>query len=229
MHRFQIEDISGNFNIVQKRIFCIVINYPHSNGLIMNAQNKFFVVAIGFSAGGRQDLYQFFSYLPKIPNAAFIVLHHLNRDYPSVADKLLAEHTNLSVCWAMDKMLIKPNHIYMLAPNKMMTIKDNYLSTYDRDPLDKSNWAVDIFFNSMAENNEGKGVGVILSGLGSDGSRGAVHIHKFGGFVLVQDPETAMFEGMPLSTIIRDNPDEILSPRKLALALGDYLSITNLS
>jgi two-component system CheB/CheR fusion protein len=189
----------------------------------MTSPKDLFIVAIGFSAGGVQDLYHFFSYLPKIPNAAFIVIQHLNRDHPSLADVLLARHTNLPVSWAADKDLVEVNQVYMLAPNKMMTIENGYLYTNDREPHDKSNWAVDIFFESMATDKGAMAIGIILSGAGSDGAQGAVLIHEQGGIVLVQDPGTALFEGMPVSAIRKDHPDQILSPRKLAYALTEYL------
>ena len=189
----------------------------------MTTTKKFFIVAIGFSAGGAHDLYHFFSYLPKVPNAAFVVIQHLDRKYPSMADVLLGSHTNLPVSWATDRELIKTNNVYLLAPNKLMTMENGYLHTSDRDPSDRSNWAVDTFFNSMADDVAEMGIGIVLSGAGSDGAKGAVRIHEQGGIVLVQDPSTALFESMPISVIVKDSPDEILSPRKLAYALTEYL------
>ncbi|WP_035361890.1 chemotaxis protein CheB [Dyadobacter alkalitolerans] len=189
----------------------------------MAGSKKLFIVAIGFSAGGREDLHDFFSHLPKVPNAAFIVLQHLNRYHPSVADVLLAPSTNLPISWAADQDLVEANHIYLLAPNKLMTIAKGHLQTSDRDPQDRSNWAVDIFFKSLAIDAAAMAVGIILSGIGSDGAKGAASIHEHGGIVLVQDPGTALFDGMPVSAIIKDDPDGILSPRTLAYALTDYL------
>ncbi|GGC06362.1 MULTISPECIES: chemotaxis protein CheB [Dyadobacter] len=194
----------------------------------MGGRKELFIVAIGFSAGGREDIHDFFSHLPKAPNAAFIVLQHLNRDHPSVADVLLMPNTNLPISWAADQDLVEANHIYLLAPNKFMTISKGHLQTTNRDPDDRSNWAVDIFFNSLADDSADKAVGIILSGLGSDGAKGAVRIHEHGGIVLVQDPSTALFDSMPVSAIIKDSPDEILSPRKLANALTTYLQTRHL-
>jgi two-component system chemotaxis response regulator CheB len=190
----------------------------------MSSKKKFFVAAIGFSAGGLQDLYDFFSYLPKLPDAAFIVIQHLNRNHASIADVLLSQYTDLPVTWAVDHQRIEPNHIYLLPPNKYMTMENGYLKTRDRDPLDRSNRAVDIFFSSMAEEVNDRAIGIVLSGAGSDGASGAVRIHEKGGMVMAQDPNTALFDGMPLSTIIKDSPDAILSPRKLAYALAEYLT-----
>jgi two-component system CheB/CheR fusion protein len=109
-----------------------------------------------------------------------------------------------------------------------MTIVKGHLQTTNRDPGDRSNWAVDVFFNSLAHDSAEKAVGIILSGLGSDGAKGAVRIHEHGGIVLVQDPGTALFDSMPASAIAKDSPDEILSPRKLAYALTEYLQTRQL-
>jgi two-component system chemotaxis response regulator CheB len=189
----------------------------------MSGKNKFFIAAIGFSAGGLQDLYDFFSYLPKLPDAAFVVIQHLSRDHSSIADVLLSQHTDLPVSWAADHQELKTNHIYLLPPNRYMTMEDGCLKTRDRDPLDKSNRAVDIF-SSMAEEVNDRAIGIVLSGAGSDGASGAVRIHEKGGMIMAQDPNTALFEGMPLFTIIKDSPDAILSPRRLAYALAEYLT-----
>jgi two-component system chemotaxis response regulator CheB len=195
----------------------------------MAGRKKLFIVAIGFSAGGREDLHNFFSHLPKVPNAAFIVLQHLSREHLSVADDLLAPYTNLPISWAVDQDLVEANHIYLLAPNKFMTISKGHLQTNNRDPGDRSNWAVDIFFNSLADDSATKAIGIILSGLGSDGAKGAVRIHEHGGIVLVQDPATALYDSMPVSAILKDDPDHIQSPRKLAHALTDYLQTYQLA
>jgi len=190
-------------------------------------KQKFFIVAIGFSSGGTEDLHDFFSRIPSLPNAAFIIIQHLGREYVSIRDKMLAKHTDLPVTWAKDHDQIKPNHIYMLPVNKFMTINDGFLEIYDRDPDDKSNWAVDIFFHSMANQIKAMGIGIILSGAGSDGSLGAIHMYQEEGTIMVQDPDTAQFTGMPKSAIIKDHPTRILSPVKLADALMSFLEEQN--
>jgi two-component system CheB/CheR fusion protein len=158
-----------------------------------------------------------------LPNATFIVIQHLGRDFVSVRDQMLARYTDMPVKWAEDHDQVKPAHIYMLPVGKFMTIKNGFLELYDRDPEDRSNWAVNIFFHSMAENIKTMGVGIILSGAGSDGTLGAIHMHQQEGMVMVQDPDTAEFTGMPKSAILKDHPSHILTPKKLALALLNFL------
>ncbi|MBC3788202.1 chemotaxis protein CheB [Spirosoma utsteinense] len=190
----------------------------------MAYDSKFYIAAIGVSAGGQEPLWSFFDQIPPTLGIAFIVIQHLNREYISVADKLLAKHTTMPVCWANDQQEVKPNCVYLLPINKMMTIKAGCLQLQDRQPADLSNWAVDIFFHSLAKGEKANAIGIILSGAGSDGTLGSIHIHDEEGIVMVQDPQTAEFSGMPKSAIMKDHPVEILSPKRLAHALIDFVS-----
>jgi len=182
-------------------------------------ENKFYIVAVGVSAGGLEPLHEFFSQIPPNSGIAFIIIQHLNREYVSVADKLLAKHTTMPVWWARQGQEVKPDHIYMLPINKMMTIENGCLQLRDRQVQEHSNWAVDIFFKSLAEREKAYAIGIVLSGAGSDGTLGAIAIHNEQGMVMVQDPQTATFASMPQSAILKDHPTQILSPKRLAQAL----------
>jgi two-component system chemotaxis response regulator CheB len=182
------------------------------------------MAAIGVSAGGMEPLHKFFSHIPPDSGIAFIVIPHLNRDYVSIADKLLAKHTTMPVWWAKQDQEVKPDHIYMLPINKMMTIENGYLQLEDRQVLDRSNWAVDIFFKSLAKAQQAYAIGIVLSGAGSDGTLGAIAIHNEQGMVMVQDPQTAEFTSMPQSAILKDHPMQILSPKRLAQALLTFVA-----
>ena len=185
---------------------------------------KFYIAAIGVSAGGQEPLWSFFSQIPTNSGIAFIVIQHLNRDYVSIADELLSQHTAMPVCWATDQQAVRPNCVYLLPVNKMMTIENGCLQLQDRVVDDRSNWAVDIFFRSLAEGERAHAIGIVLSGAGSDGTLGAIAIHNEQGTVMVQDPETAQFSSMPQSAILKDHPTRILSPKRLAHALLDFVS-----
>jgi two-component system chemotaxis response regulator CheB len=187
-------------------------------------EKKFYIVAIGASAGSMEPLHDFFAQIPPDSGIAFIVIPHLNRDYISVADKLLAKHTTMPVCWATEGQEVKPNCIYMLPVNKMMTIEKRCLHLQDRQVKDRSNWAVDIFFKSLAEGEKAYAIGIVLSGAGSDGTIGAIAIYNEQGIVMVQDPQTAEFTSMPQSAILKDHPTQILSPKRLAHALMAFVA-----
>ena len=186
--------------------------------------DRFYMAAIGVSAGGMEPLHEFFAHIPLDSGIAFIVVPHLNRDYVSIADKLLAKHTTMPVWWARQGQEVKPDHIYMLPINKMMTIEKGYLQLQDRQVQDRSNWAVDIFFTSLAKAQQAYAIGIVLSGAGSDGTLGAIAIHHEQGMVMVQDPQTAEFTSMPRSAILKDHPMQILSPERLAQALLTFVA-----
>ncbi|NEU70122.1 chemotaxis protein CheB [Spirosoma agri] len=189
----------------------------------MENSDSFYIVAIGVSAGGHEPLWDFFSQIPVDSGIAFIVIQHLNRDYASIADKLLAKYTDMPIYWATDQQQVRPNCVYMLPVNKMMTIEEGLLQLQDREVLERSNWAVDIFFRSLANGQKAKAIGIVLSGAGTDGTLGAIQIHNQQGTVMVQDPRTAQFSSMPRSAIIKDHPTEILAPKRLARALLDFV------
>lgn len=183
------------------------------------SESPLYIVALGASAGGHQALWEFFANLPHVPDVAFIVIQHLKADVPSIADQLLARYTNLPIAWAKDQQPIQPNHIYLLPPGKYMTVSGTILQVIDRDPLSKINRAIDIFFKSLADQYDGYSIGIILSGAGSDGTQGAIHMHQQGGQVLVQDPATAEFSSMPVTAIVKDHIKLIAAPQELAYSI----------
>ena len=187
-------------------------------------ENKFYITAVGLSAGGIEPLYSFFAEIPPDSGISFIIILHLSRDYMSFADQLLAQHTTMPVCWAMEGQEVKPNSIYIIPVNNMMTIINGHLHLQKRQVEDKSNWAVNIFFKSLAKAQKAYAIGIILSGAGSDGTLGAIAIHNEEGTVMVQDPQTAKFTGMPQSAILYAHPNQILSPKRLAQALLTFVN-----
>lgn len=187
-------------------------------------KSEFCIVAIGLSAGGQQPLWDFFSQIPSQSGIAFIVIQHLDRNFISIADKLLAKHAAMPVKWATHQQQVEPNCAYMLPINKMMTIERGFLQLQDRNPQNPMNRAVDIFFHSLANSEKSYAIGIILSGAGSDGTLGAIHIHAEGGKVMVQDPQTAQFASMPRSAILKNDPIQILSPTRLAKALVEFVA-----
>jgi len=194
----------------------------------MNRENRFYVVGIGASAGGFEALIDFFNHLPAKPNAAFIVVRHLLRNTPSFQEKLLASHTPMKVIRAENNQKVYPNQVYMLPENYYITIEQGILFLQKRNE-DKINRAIDVFFSSLAHDQKQRAIGIILSGLGSDGTEGANALHANGGMVMVQQPATAQFSSMPQMAISGDDPDAILSPGKLAQMLITHLKVAPVS
>jgi two-component system CheB/CheR fusion protein len=174
-----------------------------------------YVVAVGASAGGLDALERFFGELPADSGAAFVVIQHLSPDHKSMMDNLLARHTAMPVVMAENGMEIAANRVYLIPPGKTMTVAGLELRLIPKNPHGLS-LPIDLFFTSLAKGFGRKAIGAILSGTGSDGSRGAVAINDAGGFLLAQDPESAKFDGMPRSVIATGLVDEIMPPEMLA-------------
>ncbi|MDO6802430.1 chemotaxis protein CheB [Wenyingzhuangia sp. 1_MG-2023] len=180
----------------------------------------FNVVAIGASAGGLDAIQQLFDHVPSNTGIAFIVIQHLSPDFISLMPELLAKHTKMNIYTAEDKLEIKPNCIYLNQRNKNLHIKGNKLYLLDKGPKHNLNLPIDIFFHTLGEEYKEKSTGIVLSGTGSDGSRGIKTIKEAGGTILAQDPTTAQFDGMPNSAIGTNLCDFILSPQKIAKVIA---------
>ena len=182
----------------------------------------FFIAGLGCSAGCLDVLKTFFSNVPEQTGIAFVVVQHLSRNYTSILDKLLQSHTKLPIIRVLQDMEIKPDHIYLLPEGKFMLIRDGVLRLIPRTAAQVVNYAVDIFFTSLAVYAGNKAIGIILTGMGTDGLEGVKAIEQSGGIVFVQEPASAMFKGMPVSVITGDTPDVILPPAELAQSLTKY-------
>ena len=159
------------------------------------------IVGIGASAGGLEALEVFFKSMPRNPGMAFVVIQHLDPNYVGMLPELLQRITSLKVVQSTDLLKVEPNHIYVIPPNKSLTILDGVLHLFAPVEARWLRLPIDIFFRSLAMDKLDKSVGIILSGMGSDGSLGIKSIKEYQGFVLVQDPATAKFNPMPLHAV----------------------------
>ncbi len=168
-----------------------------------------YVVCLGASAGGLDALEKFFKACPIDSGAAFVVIQHLSPDHKSMMSNLLSRHTRMPVIMVEDDMLITRDHIYLIPPGAIMHITTGHLHLTPKNTRGLS-LPIDIFFSSLAETYQARAVGVILSGTGTDGTRGALAINAAGGFLMAQDPESAKFDGMPRSAISTGIMDAVL-------------------
>ncbi len=194
-------------------------------------KGDFYIVGIGASAGGLEALEIFFNNMPQTNDMAFIVVQHLSPDYKSLMVELLSKHTKMTVMHAQDNIDILPNNVYLIPPKKHMTIyhRKLLLTDYAHQAQPHTlNLPIDIFFRSLAEDAGEKAIGVVLSGTGSDGTRGIRAIKEAGGLVIVQDGSTAKFDGMPLSAISTGLVDYILHAEKIPEELCKYVKYPEL-
>ncbi len=170
---------------------------PSSQG--KKSTGQFPVVGIGASAGGLEALEQFFGSMPKNSGMAFVVIQHLDPNHIGIMPELLQRITPMKVYQASDNLKVKPNCVYVIPPNKSMSILNDALHLFDPVESRGLRLPIDVFFRSLAADKQEKSIGIILSGMGSDGSLGLKSIKERNGIVLVQDPASAKFNGMPRS------------------------------
>lgn len=190
-----------------------------SADVVESAESPSFVVGIGASAGGLQALEQLFDAIDADTGMAFIVIQHLSPDFDSVMDSLLARHTRMPVVLIEDALQLKPNHIYMLPPGKQAILASDRLLLTERTRSSGLTFPIDEFFRSLAQNSREQAIGIILSGTGTDGTRGIRDVHAAGGRLFTQSPDSAAFDGMPRSALDTGVVDFVLDPTEIARAL----------
>jgi two-component system CheB/CheR fusion protein len=188
-------------------------------------QGQFLIVSIGASAGGLEALEQFFQNMPDNTGLAFVVIQHLAPDHKGIMPELLQRITPMKVQQATDNLVVKPNCIYVIPPNKSLSILKGVLQLFDPVEPHGLRLPIDIFFRSLAEDKQEKSIGVILSGMGSDGSLGLKAIKEKNGLVMVQDPGSAKFDGMPFSAINAVDVDIVAPADKLPAKLLSFLKL----
>lgn len=187
-----------------------------------NTANAFSIVGIGASAGGLEALEQFFRYLPANSGMAFVLVQHLDPSHVSLLTEILQRTTAMPVNEATDDILVEPNHVYVIPPNRDMAIFHRKLQLSVPNEPRGQRLPIDAFLQSLAEDQRENAIGIILSGTGSDGTHGLRAILDAGGVTLVQEPATAKYDGMPSSAIQAGCATQVLPADKMpeALQLG---------
>jgi two-component system CheB/CheR fusion protein len=194
-----------------------------------SSENYFPIVGIGVSAGGLEALEQFFENMPHDNGMAFIVIQHLDPDHPSMMPELLQRITPMKVYQATDRLIVKPDHVYVIPPNKSMSIMNGILHLFQPIETRGLRLPIDYFFRSLAIDQKDKSIGIILSGMGTDGSLGFKAIKESNGLLLVQEPSDAKFEAMPRSAINAVQVDVIAKASELPRKLIEFIKHIPLS
>lgn len=181
-------------------------------------ENPCFVVGIGASAGGLRALEEFFAHMPQDSGAAFVIIQHLSPDYKSLMKELLGRCTQMAIHRVEDGMALAPNAIYLIPPGQNLVASGRRLHLTKQERLHRHhpNFPIDLFFESLAQDCPSQAIAIVLSGTGSDGSRGIQAVHEAGGIALVQEPSDAEFDGMPQSAIATGIIERSLSIPELA-------------
>lgn len=181
-------------------------------------------VGIGASAGGLEAIQSLLQGLPNNSGATFIIVQHLSPDFKSMMLELLAKHTKMPIYNVTEGVIMQANSIYLIPPKKNMMVAEGRLLLSDKVPDSGLNLPIDIFFKSLAEDQQQNVIAIILSGTGSDGSRGISAMKDVGALVMVQEPDTAKFDGMPNSAIATGFVDLIVAPGVMGEKIETYLA-----
>ncbi len=182
-----------------------------------------YIVAIGASAGGLEAIHEFFDNMPEYGNLSFVLIQHLSPDYKSLLVELVSKHTNMKVREVEEDMGIENDCVYVIPNNKEIIVDQGRLRLVQKPTEKAPNTAIDTFLFSLAKDKGRQAICIILSGTGTDGTKGAAAVKKAGGMVMVQDPETAKFDGMPRSVIGSENMDYVLAPEFMPGEIYNYI------
>jgi two-component system CheB/CheR fusion protein len=177
------------------------------------------IVGVGASAGGLEAFTQLLSSLPVDTGLTLVLVQHLDPRHDSILPELLSSRTRMPVVQVTEGMSVKPNHVYVIPPNTTMAISGCVLHLSPRGPSSGRHMPIDVFFSSLAEDQKGNSIGVILSGAASDGTLGLGAIKAEGGITFAQD-DTAAFDGMPRSAVVAGVVDFVLPPEQIAAELA---------
>ena len=181
------------------------------------------IVGIGASAGGLEAIEQFLKHVPEDSGMAFVIVQHLDPTHKGIMVEIIQRVTSMKVMQVKDRQKVQPDCIYVIPPNKDMSILHGVLHLLEPTAPRGLRLPIDSFLRSLAEDQKQLSIGVILSGMGSDGTMGLRAIKEKAGVVLVQEPASAKFDGMPRSAIDAGLADFIAPAEELPEKIISYL------
>jgi two-component system CheB/CheR fusion protein len=181
---------------------------------------RFPVVGIGASAGGLPALQRLFDGLRPDTGMAFVIVQHLSSEHESILPALLGARTAMPVLEAREGLVLAPDHVYVCPPGIRLTYHQGALHLDRRPHVPGELHLIDDLLGSLAESVPGRAIGIILSGTGTDGTRGLLAIRSAGGTTFSQEPASCRFDAMPRSAIEAGGVDQVLPPEGIAAALA---------
>src|SRR3954467_3436759 len=185
------------------------------------------VVGLGASAGGISPLQQFFTDMKADTGLAFVVVMHLSPEFESQLASVIQQKTPMPVTQVTEAVRVRPNHVYVIPPNHQLTFEDSTLHLVPPQQPPGRRVTIDLFFRTLAHAYGQRAVCVILSGTDSDGVIGLKHIRAQGGLTIVQDPNEADHDSMPMTAISTGMVDWVLPVEKMAAKLADFVRNEN--
>ncbi|MFC3701654.1 chemotaxis protein CheB [Reinekea marina] len=188
-----------------------------------------YYVGIGASAGGLEALQACVKNISLDSGNAYVIVQHLSPDFKSMMPELLSRHTELPILLMTDEMEIEPNKIYLAPARTNVMLSEGKVLLVEQLDSKGAHYPIDAFFRALAEDQQHRSIAIILSGTGSDGSRGIQAIKEVGGLVMVQEPTNAAFDGMPISAIKTGFYDIICDVQEIIGKLTSYTNHTVVS
>jgi two-component system chemotaxis response regulator CheB len=180
----------------------------------------FRIVALAASAGGLAALSRVLADLPGDFPIPIVVVQHLDPRHRSLMADILTRRTPLQVKQAEEGEALNPATVYIAPPDHHLLVNgDGTLGLSQSELVHFVRPSADLLFESAAASYKEQAIAVVLTGSGSDGSMGVEAIKKMGGTVLVQDPESAEFRGMPQAAVETKSVDFVLNLDEVAPAL----------
>jgi two-component system CheB/CheR fusion protein len=194
-------------------------------GTVTSGDPPFPVVGIGASAGGLEAFEQFFAHLPAATETrmAIVLVQHLDPTHKSILSDLVKRYTHMQVHVVKDGMVVEPDCVYIIPPNKDMALLHGTLHLMDPEAPRGLRLPIDFFFRSLAQDQRERAICIVLSGTGTDGTLGLKAIKEVGGMAMAQDPQSAKYDGMPRSAIATGLVDYVLPAPEMAEQLIAYV------
>jgi len=180
------------------------------------------VVGIGASAGGLDPICELLASVPPDSGAAYVVVQHLDPLHKGMLPELLQRVTAMKVAEVADGMAVEADHVYVIPPNRDLALEGNHFVLRQPSGLRGRRLPIDHFFLSLAEHGRERAAGIVLSGMGADGTLGLKAIREQGGLALAQLPASARFDPMPLSAIAADAVDVVALPAEMAARMHSW-------
>ncbi len=189
---------------------------------VLETESVFPIVGIGASAGGLDAFEKFFTHMPSDTGMAFVLIQHLDPTHKSILSQLITRYTHMKVLEVQDGMLVEPNSVFVIPPNRYMGILHGKLHLLEPTALPGHRTPIDYFFRTLAEDQKENAICIVLSGTGTEGTLGLRAIKGEGGMGMVQDPESAKYDGMPRNAISTGLADYILPVEQMPEQLIAY-------
>jgi two-component system chemotaxis response regulator CheB len=188
------------------------------------------LVAIGASWGGLDVLREILRDLPAELDAGVVIAQHRSPEsHPTAMRDLLGAVTRLRVTEANDKDEIRPGTAYIAAPDYHLLIEPGLMTLSTDEPVLYARPSIDVLFETAAESYRERCIGVVLTGANDDGARGLARIVELGGTAIVQDPETAQRDEMPLAALRKTPSARVRPVAEIAPLLVDLCGLARVS